>query len=110
MESHNDSDLTKTEWAKIDAACDRFESAWRSGHRPAIGDYLVTGTANAKLLRELILLDIEYREIHGEKAQRSDYQSQFHLNKKRSAKPLITRSLKPFWRFIKVLLTQPVGR
>lgn len=79
MGSPNDGDLTSAEWAKIDAACDRFESAWQAGHRPVIADYIVTvsGTAHAKLLRELILLDVEYRQIHGEKARRSDYESQF---------------------------------
>jgi serine/threonine-protein kinase len=47
----------------VDAVCNRFEAAWRSGSLPLLDDFLGdwSGQQRTKLLRELVLLDIHYR-------------------------------------------------
>jgi hypothetical protein len=51
----------------VDAACDRFEGDWQAGVAPCLDDYLkeCQGGQNVamrrRLLRELILIDLEYR-------------------------------------------------
>ena len=41
---------------------DRFDSAWRSGPPPRIGDYLPPdGPSRRNLLAELVKIDLEYR-------------------------------------------------
>jgi serine/threonine-protein kinase len=48
---------------RIDAACNRFEAAWRAGPPPRVEDFLEgwEGPERAALLRELVLLDQDYR-------------------------------------------------
>ena len=48
---------------EIDAACDRFEAAWRSGQRPELALYLadVSGASRPKMLRELLILELDYQ-------------------------------------------------
>ena len=54
----------------IDRICDRFESAWRSGVRPAIEDFLAEGKVvddghiTRTLLLELVMIDLECRWLH----------------------------------------------
>src|SRR5262245_10545169 len=64
---------------RIDEACDRFERAWRSGPRPAIADYMddVTGPERPILIRELILMDAQYRRRAGEESRAEDYRDRF---------------------------------
>ena len=59
----------------IDSVCDRFEAAW-CGVRPQIADYLagVDPCLHAVLSRELIQLDIFYRQKAGEQPDRAEYQ------------------------------------
>jgi predicted Ser/Thr protein kinase len=68
---------------RLDQACDRFEDTWRraasSGERPHIEEHLsdVPEAERARLLRELIRLDVSYRRRAGEQPQREDYQGRF---------------------------------
>jgi formylglycine-generating enzyme required for sulfatase activity len=69
----------------IDAACDRFEDAWREAAdgktRPCIEDYLaeVPQAGQTLLLLELILLDQFYRGKAGERVGAEDYLARFPL-------------------------------
>jgi hypothetical protein len=60
---------------RIEEACRRFEAAWRRGEEPAVED--APGEANgperAALLREIILLDLDYRCRRGEMPGAADY-------------------------------------
>ncbi len=55
--------------------CNRFEAAWRDGRRPRLEEYLgdASEPGRSPLLRELILLDVEYRRQQGEAAHANDY-------------------------------------
>jgi predicted ATPase len=63
----------------VDMACDRFESAYRAGPRPALESHLaeVPEQHRGVLLRELILLDIDYRRRAGESPSAEDYRRRF---------------------------------
>jgi hypothetical protein len=66
--------------AVINAACDRFEVAWRDGGRPPIEAFLLPSLSdadNAVLRRELINLDVYYRQRAGETPQAEEYLVQF---------------------------------
>src|SRR5262245_9226486 len=60
---------------RVDAACDRFEAAWRGGERPRIEDFLAEFSVDERpeLLYELISLDAECRRRRGEMPQQVDY-------------------------------------
>ena len=64
---------------QIDAVCDRFEIAWRSGQRPDIAEFLTQVPANvrARLFRDLLSLDLEYRRRLGEQPDAVSYYKQF---------------------------------
>jgi hypothetical protein len=64
---------------RVDAACDRFEAAWQAGQRPRIEDYLADagGDIRPVLLRELILLDMNYRRRNGENPRLEEYEAEF---------------------------------
>ena len=64
---------------RIDAACDRFEAAWRDGTPPAIEAYLDgwCGPARRELLRELVGLDVDYRRRRGQACDPADYAGRF---------------------------------
>ena len=63
----------------MDAACDRFESAWRSGRRPRIEDVLgeFPEAARPALLRELLGLELAYRRLAGEAPDPEEYRPRF---------------------------------
>jgi eukaryotic-like serine/threonine-protein kinase len=64
---------------EVDAACDRFEAAWRAGDRPRIEDFL-GGPADSRspaLLRHLLALELDYRGGLGESPESSEYQVRF---------------------------------
>jgi WD40 repeat protein len=64
----------------VDQVCDRFEAAWRAGQQPPIEDYLAAAATDAErglLLRELILLEAEYRHRCGQTPQPGEYQRRF---------------------------------
>ncbi len=60
---------------RVDAACLRFEAAWKAGRRPCLEDFLTdsAGAERLTLLRELILLDASYRRRLGETPRPEDY-------------------------------------
>lgn len=63
----------------VDAACDRFEQAWRNGVRPKIDDFLhqAVDGERAILLRELVLLEIGLRRRGGERLRNDEYRERF---------------------------------
>ncbi|MDR3638198.1 MAG: protein kinase, partial [Isosphaeraceae bacterium] len=66
---------------QIDLICDRFEKAWRAGEGPNLGTFLADfpggGPARAELLRELLILDLEFRRAGGEPTDALDYRERF---------------------------------
>jgi WD40 repeat protein len=64
---------------QVNVVCDRFESAWRQGRPPRLEDYLsdFPEPGRPALLRELILLDIEYQRRQGETPTPQEYQQRF---------------------------------
>lgn len=63
---------------RVEEVCNRFEAAWRAGV-PAIEDFLDgwRGDERRALLRELILLDMDYRRARGEEVTPEQYASRF---------------------------------
>jgi tetratricopeptide (TPR) repeat protein len=63
---------------RVDAACDRLEKAWQAGQRPLLEEYLAdVPEAVSVLLRELILVDVLYRQREGVALPPPDYQARF---------------------------------
>jgi len=63
---------------RVHRICERFESAWRSGARPRIEDYLDgDATDRAPLLHELVALEIELRQDEGEDPRAQEYLARF---------------------------------
>ena len=65
--------------AEIDAICDRFEAAWKAGQRPRIEDYLclLPEQARVSLFRQLLAVDLHYRQAAGESVDESQYRERF---------------------------------
>jgi serine/threonine-protein kinase len=78
-DSRNDGSLPLPQAQRINAICDRFERAWQAGPRPRLEDYLdeVPEPERSALLRELIALDMAYRQQAGEQPQPDDYRARF---------------------------------
>ena len=72
-------DVPDDQLAAANALCDRFESAWRSGIRPALASFTedADGLSTDSVLRLLIPLDIDYRRLAGENPVAADYLAQF---------------------------------
>jgi WD40 repeat protein/tRNA A-37 threonylcarbamoyl transferase component Bud32 len=64
---------------RADAVCDRFEAEWAAGGRPRIEDLLTEeeGPARDHLLRELFLVEVEYRRAAGEEPTADEYAGRF---------------------------------
>ncbi|MDP6447781.1 MAG: serine/threonine-protein kinase, partial [Pirellulaceae bacterium] len=64
---------------KLDPICDAYEKAWLKDERPRIEDFLarVEKSAQPNLLRELLLLEIEYRSRSGETLGVDEYVDRF---------------------------------
>ena len=64
---------------RLDAACDRFESAWRAGRRPRIEDCLIdaAGTERADLLHALLQVERDLRRGDGEDPDPDEYRRRF---------------------------------
>ena len=56
----------------VEHRCNRFEVAWQGGTPPRLEDHVAEApeAIRAALLRELILLDIHYRQARGESCHR----------------------------------------
>jgi WD40 repeat protein/tRNA A-37 threonylcarbamoyl transferase component Bud32 len=80
---HEDDTLPPATSDAIDAACARFEDAWKAavagGPRPRLEDHLgeVAEAERSLLLRELILLELYYRVQAGETVRTEDYRLRF---------------------------------
>src|SRR5690348_12819791 len=64
---------------RVDSLCDRFEAAWKKGRRPKLECYLahVPPAAQPELLRELLMLELEYRPQTGQKPEVEEYHGRF---------------------------------
>jgi len=71
--------LTLSEKQHIDQVCLSFEAAWRAGTRPEILVHLadVPEPERTSLLRELLLLEVDYRLAQGEVISLADYRATF---------------------------------
>lgn len=60
---------------RIDRICLKFESAWKTGEPPQIEVYLAEtgGAERARLLCELVLLDLDYRSRRDQQPTPEDY-------------------------------------
>jgi WD40 repeat protein len=65
-------------YERIDRILDRFEAAWQRGGQPSLDAYLAEAHAERRLLlRELALLDLEYRLKAGGPVSAADYLTRF---------------------------------
>jgi WD40 repeat protein/predicted Ser/Thr protein kinase len=64
---------------RIDCVCLEFEAAWKRDEQPRIEGYLgaTQGLERRELLRELLLLDVDYRRHRGEIPTIAEYQRRF---------------------------------
>jgi serine/threonine-protein kinase len=72
-------ELSPSTVQRVDQACNRFEDAWIKQQRPRIEDY-VAGCPEVErnvLLRDLIVLDVEYRLQAGDSPRPEDYLGRF---------------------------------
>jgi tRNA A-37 threonylcarbamoyl transferase component Bud32 len=71
--------LSPSEVRQVERACDRFEAAWQAGHQPRPEEYLDAAEDQARcaLLRQLLLLDWDYRRRAGERPDSGDYLPRF---------------------------------
>ncbi len=60
---------------RVEQACERFESEWRSGGRPDLPAYIagIDDLGRATLARELIAIDVHWRRRAGERPELDDY-------------------------------------
>jgi hypothetical protein len=72
-------DLPRSEALRVEQACNRFEAAWRAGAAPRLGDFLEgwEGPGREVLLRELVLLDLDFRRARGESCSVESYLLRF---------------------------------
>ena len=75
----DEADLPVGDWKRIDAACDQFEAAWRGGGRPDPAPLLaeVRGPARARMLRELLVIELESRRRQGERPDATEFAARF---------------------------------
>ena len=74
-----DPSLSQSSPSFLDDCRDRFEAAWQA--RPRIADYLASASGDAaqrqQLLRDLLLLDVQYRRLRGENPSSEEYLRDF---------------------------------
>ena len=71
--------LSLDERLRIDQVCLAFEAAWKSAAEPRVEQYLadVAEPERSALLRELLLLDVDYRHRRGEGPTPEEYRDRF---------------------------------
>jgi hypothetical protein len=71
--------LSLSDAERVDAACDRFETAWRSGESPSIEAYVedLGEPGRTILLHELVKREVELRRGVGEKPAAAEYRLRF---------------------------------
>jgi tetratricopeptide (TPR) repeat protein len=64
---------------QVNAACRRFEAAWRAGARPRLEDFLADcpDAARTALFAELLALELDYRGGAGEAPTAEEYRARF---------------------------------
>jgi hypothetical protein len=74
-----DDPLSEVALRRVNDLCVRFEHAWREGQRPSLEAFLAgaQGPERAELLRELLRLDVRYRQGRGERPAADDYEGRF---------------------------------
>jgi predicted Ser/Thr protein kinase len=67
--------LPPSQVLELERACDRFEAEWRAGRRPRVEDFLggIPEPGCSKLVRDLLMLDMTYRRLAGERPAPQDY-------------------------------------
>src|SRR5262249_7261474 len=72
---HPFSPVSLSEAWQIDQVCDRFEAAWKAGQRPRPEEYVGSAAEPMRslLLRQVLLLDWDYRRRVGEDPCAGDY-------------------------------------
>jgi WD40 repeat protein/tetratricopeptide (TPR) repeat protein/tRNA A-37 threonylcarbamoyl transferase component Bud32 len=75
-----DESLSLSAECRVDAACLRFEAELKAGRRPDLADFLgaTVGAERSALRRELIRLEVAYRQRGGEAPQAKEYLDRFH--------------------------------
>ena len=75
----NPTGLSAAELEEVDQICLEFERAWQRADQPDIEPFLAKGSeaSRSALLRELLLLDVDYRARNGTPASPEDYLTQF---------------------------------
>jgi WD40 repeat protein/tRNA A-37 threonylcarbamoyl transferase component Bud32 len=71
--------LSLDERLRLDQVCLAFEAAWKSAAEPRVEQYLadVAEPERSALLRELLLLDVDYRHRRGEGPTPEEYRDRF---------------------------------
>jgi eukaryotic-like serine/threonine-protein kinase len=69
--------VSPEEARQIIQASDRFEAAWKARPRPEAYLGTAVGPARSALLRQLLMLDWEYRRRAGDKPRAADYHARF---------------------------------
>jgi serine/threonine-protein kinase len=71
--------LPATLTPRADQECDRFEAAWKAGRRPRLEEHLaaVPEPDRPALLRELLLLEVDYRRLTGEQPAAEEFLARF---------------------------------
>ena len=72
-------DLSISAQERIDVVCNRWEAARQNGENPDIHAYLIgfETSERARLLRELILMDLEYRRGEGEDLSPEEHEARY---------------------------------
>ncbi len=75
----NDSSLPLSALERIDRVCQDFEAAWKAGTVPQIEPFLgdAVGQERVQLLKELLLLELDYHRRNAETPDITEYQSRF---------------------------------
>lgn len=74
-----DQQLDPSIGGQFDAACDRFEAAWKAGEPAKIEDYLVDWQEpeRSQLLRELLITELHYRGVRQQLVAQEEYVERF---------------------------------
>src|SRR5689334_10222011 len=74
IEPERFSRLSPAEIEELERSVSRFETAWQSGSRPNLAQFLpATERLRLPVLRELVHVDLEFRRKAGESARPEEY-------------------------------------
>ena len=71
--------LSLTEYEEIESVCNSFEECWQRGARPLLREFIDRGSLSIRqvLMRELLLVDIDYQARAGNAVNQKDYLRDF---------------------------------